>query len=247
MVYNVHTLKFIESSDCRLIHQITTGKVTIHGRKASERNKNINRGDKILFQVYEDNINISVIEVEIIDIREYGDVDEFVHAVGLDAILGDRSKCMNIKNETEYVKYYSKLVDTNEIISLKKTQGFGFLGFHIKFLHEYRILTKSIQEPWFSFIKHGKKKVEGRLNKSWVENLQQLDRIIWTDKDSHVSTIVRDLKHYNSFVEMLEKEGIENVLPGVRTIDDGMKIYRKLYSEEDENKFGVVGIHLFIL
>jgi ASC-1-like (ASCH) protein len=247
MVYKVHTLRFIESPDCPLVSQIKDGMVTVHGRKASVRNRNIAKGDKILFQVYEHTVNTTIIEVEVVDIREYGDVDEFVHGEGLDAILGDRTKCMNIKTESDYAEYYSKLVDTDEILELKRSQGIGFLGFHIRFIHEYQILTKYVQEPWFSHIKSGAKKVEGRLNKSWVSTLQKLDRIVWSYEDSHFSTIVEDIKHYGSFKEMLEQEGIENVLPGVDTIEAGVQVYRQFYSEEDEKKFGVVGIHLRVL
>jgi ASC-1-like (ASCH) protein len=130
------------------VPQIKAGKITVHGRKASKRNRNIAKGDKILFQVVENTINTAILEVEVVDIIEYGDVDEFVHAEGLDAIIGDRTKCMNIKKKSDYVNYYSKLVDTEEILELKRMHGFGFLGIHIKFIHEYQILTKNVQEPW---------------------------------------------------------------------------------------------------
>jgi len=43
---------------------------------------------------------------------------------------------------------------------------------------------------------------------------------------------------------MLKKEGIENVLPGVKNIEEGVQIYRQFYSEEREKKYGVVAIEV---
>lgn len=247
MGYKVHLMKFIEDPDCPLVHQIINGTVKVHGRKASAKNNKISVGDKILLQVFDKQINTTVLEVRVSDIKQYGDIFEFFHSEMLPALVGDPTKCMNIKNENDYAEYYSKFVDLHEILQLKRDQGFGMLGLHIEFIREYQILKKNVQEPWFSHIKSGKKKVEGRLNKSWVSTLQKIDRIIWADADSQFSTIVEDLKHYGSFKEMLEKEGIQNVLPGIDTIEDGVQIYRKFYSEADEKKFGVIGIHLKLL
>lgn len=247
MGYKVHIMRFVEAPDCPLAHQIESGAVTVHGRKASDKNNEIQVGDKILLQVHENNLNTSVLEVEVTDIKQYGDVEEFVFGEGLDAILGDRTKCMNIKDEKDYANFYSKMVDAKEIRDIKKIRGYGFIGFHIRFIHRYQILRKNVQDPWFTHIKNGDKRVEGRLNKSWVATLQRMDRIIWNNSDQRVSTIVKDIKSYASFREMIEKEGIQNVLPGVKSIEEGVKVYRKFYSESDEKKFGVVGIHLGLL
>jgi ASC-1-like (ASCH) protein len=35
--------------------------------------------------------------------------------------------------------------------------------------------------------------------------------------------------------------------PGVDDIDEGVQVYRKFYSKKDEQKFGVIGIHLRVL
>jgi ASC-1-like (ASCH) protein len=247
MGYKVHILKFTEDSNCPLVHQIKAGAVTVHGRKASDKNNAIENGDKVLFQVLENGTNTSILEVRILAVKQYGDVDEFIHAEELNAILGDRTKCMNIKSESDYVDYYSNFVDTKEILGLKQKQGFGFLGFHIEFIREYQMLTKNVQEPWFSYIKNGQKKVEGRLNKSWVKTVQKLDRITWTYEEAHFSTYIVDLKQYSSFRQMLEKEGVHNVLPGIDSVDQGVEVYRQFYSEEDEKVFGVIGIHLRLL
>lgn len=43
---------------------------------------------------------------------------------------------------------------------------------------------------------------------------------------------------------MLEKEGFENVLFGVKSIEEGVKVYWKFYLEEKEKKYGVVVIEV---
>lgn len=59
----------------------------------------------------------------------------------------------------------------------------------------------------------GKKKVEGRL---YDEKRQKImpggDTIIF---EGRLMCAVKDVRVYSSFKEMLEKEGLENVLPGV--------------------------------
>jgi ASC-1-like (ASCH) protein len=251
MTHRVHIMKFIEEDNCPIARYIVSNDVTVHGRKASKRNRGIEVGDKILFQVFNrSGQNISVLEVAVEDIKQYADVEEFAKAEGLDAILGDRTKCMNIKDESEYVSYYSGLVDESEILKLKKKHGYGFIGFHISFIREYNIFRKSVQEPWYTHIKKGQKTVEGRLNKSWVTSLNELDRVIWLksgEESEHFSTYVEKLASYSTFEEMLRTEGLENVLPGVETIEDGIQIYREFYSEDDEKKYGVIGIHMKLL
>lgn len=249
-MYIVHTMKFVEDNDCPIYSKIISSEITVHGRKASEKNRIIKIGDKIIFQIFKNLVNVSNIEVKVTDIKEYADVIEFVQAEGLDKILGDSTKCLNITDEKDYAKYYSQHVDEEEILDLKKKLGYGFLGFHIEFVHEYKVLRKSLKDPWFTHIKNGKKKVEGRLNKDNVSNINKLDRIIWMksgDEENQFSTIITNLKCYSTFEEMLEREGLKNVLPGIKSIEEGVKIYNKFYSKEDEIKYGVLAIHLELL
>lgn len=119
---------------------------------------------------------------------------------------------------------------------------------------------KGVRDPWFSFIESGTKTVEGKLCKSWITSLQVSDRIIWFDDTvdtvedilanrnttpiKSCATTVTGLKFYASFADMLSCEGLENVLPGISSIADGVMVYRKFYSEADEIKNGVMAIHI---
>lgn len=117
--------------------------------------------------------------------------------------------------------------------------------------HKYEI---HLQEPWFSLVKDGTKKVEGRPNKGLFAQLNIGDTIIFFNMDKTTrqkrsfTCKVVDKKTYDSFEEMLETEGLENVLPirSVRTINDGVSVYRQWYDEKVEKQFGVIAIHIQI-
>jgi ASC-1-like (ASCH) protein len=46
---------------------------------------------------------------------------------------------------------------------------------------------------------------------------------------------------------MLKQHRIGNVLPGIKTIDEGIDIYSKFYSEPNVLKYGVLAIKLVVL
>lgn len=106
-----------------------------------------------------------------------------------------------------------------------------------------KIIDINVQEPYFSSILSGEKIVEGRLNKGKFLDLQIGDilRI-----NSEVEFKVLEKNIYPNFREMIEKEGLKNVIPDKKTIEDAVDIYRKFYTEEDELKYGVVGIKIII-
>ena len=106
---------------------------------------------------------------------------------------------------------------------------------------EYKI---SIKQPWFDFIKSGKKTVEGRLNKGLFNRVQQGDNIIWQHNGNECKVRIMYRNVYKSFKDMLENEKLKNVLPNISNIEDGIKIYHQYYPEikDKERKFGVVAI-----
>lgn len=106
---------------------------------------------------------------------------------------------------------------------------------------------ESVSEPWFSLISLGLKTVEGRKNKGRFHDMKIGDIIQWTNNDflpRSVLTIVKDKKYYNTFQEYLEKEGLENCLPGMPNMEHGLSVYFKYYTKEDEKEYGVAAIHI---
>jgi len=99
-----------------------------------------------------------------------------------------------------------------------------------------------LDEPWFSLMQCGVKTVEGRLNKGGYSILEIGDTIEFTPSESIAKSFtlaIKEIRVYASFQDYLCAEGLGRCLPGVLTVNDGVAIYRKFYSEADEVKFGV--------
>jgi ASC-1-like (ASCH) protein len=102
----------------------------------------------------------------------------------------------------------------------------------------------SVQDPWFTFIKHGEKKAEGRLAKGFFTTLKEGDVVTWFKGDDNVVTTIDKIVAYSSFHDMLNGEGLSNVLPGINSLEDGVAVYRKFYKLEDEERLGVLAIRV---
>lgn len=105
---------------------------------------------------------------------------------------------------------------------------------------------KELSEPWFSLIKLGLKKCEGRLNKGDFKNIQVGDTINFYNDDfgiiRNIYVKITYKNYYNTFHDMLISEGLQECLPGIESCNQGMIVYRKYYSIRDEQMKGVVAI-----
>jgi ASC-1-like (ASCH) protein len=108
--------------------------------------------------------------------------------------------------------------------------------------------TKTCQEPWWSLIKSGRKKIEGRLNRGNVKEMQDGDTLVLIEPKTkgRLSGTITAIKVYPTFAKYLETEGVENCLPGIGTIGEGVTIYRQWSTAEEEKEFGVAAIHLSV-
>uniref|UniRef100_A0A0E0BHL0 ASCH domain-containing protein n=1 Tax=Oryza glumipatula TaxID=40148 RepID=A0A0E0BHL0_9ORYZ len=80
-------------------------------------------------------------------------------------------------------------------------------GNELKRMYDAVEFELHVQEPYFTQLRAGTKKVEGRLA-----------------------------------AEMLQAEMISEVLPGISSIEQGVGVYRKFYTEEKESLYGVLAI-----
>ena len=103
-------------------------------------------------------------------------------------------------------------------------------------------LVKHVQEPWFGFIKSGQKNIEGRLNKGSFQELKKGDIVHWKNGDNIVKTKIVSVHHHLDFEKMLKAHSLYNVLPGVKTYKEGIKVYREFFSAADVKKYGVLAI-----
>jgi len=105
----------------------------------------------------------------------------------------------------------------------------------------------NVQNPWFDYIKSGEKRIEGRLNKGTFKTFEKGDKIKIKNNDSYVIVRIKKIIKYNSFEEYLSQEGLKRTLPGIKTISEGVDIYHKFYTKEQENEFGILAISIKII
>jgi len=105
---------------------------------------------------------------------------------------------------------------------------------------------KHLSEPWFTLIKLGLKISEGRLNKDIWSEIKRGDKIIFTNCDLGFSRSfeikVLDIGYYADFHTYLEQEGLQQCLPGMDNMNLGVSVYRKYYTVEEEQVYGVISI-----
>ena len=106
--------------------------------------------------------------------------------------------------------------------------------------------NKHLSEPWFTLGKLGLKTVEGRLKRGNMLDIKQGDTITFYNNDilrREYNVKVTKITVYSNFKEYLDQEGLSNCLPGIDTIEDGLSVYYKYFSKNDEKKYGVVAIN----
>ena len=112
---------------------------------------------------------------------------------------------------------------------------------------EYR---KKVSEPWFSLIKNGEKTVEGRLDKGDWGRMEEREKIIFFNNNEEFKVRINSIKKYKSIEKMIISEKLKNILPGIRTIKEGVKIYEDPpinFNEEKQKMYGVIAIKFTII
>lgn len=110
-------------------------------------------------------------------------------------------------------------------------------------------LYMSLNDPWFSFVKDGTKKYEGRVKRQNIMNLKPGDVIEFKHHTNHQKTQpfqrrVVKLLPFSTFEEALTTLPLAEVLPGVKTVQEGIDIYLKFVSLSTQKEHGIVMIQL---
>ena len=112
--------------------------------------------------------------------------------------------------------------------------------------YEFTLMPKYLE-----LIRSGKKTSEGRINSGAFRDMKAGDKIKFFDKKQPSRAVYCEVignKKYKSFEEMLEGEGVENMLPGCESLEAGVKIYERIpgYTERCEEK-GCVAIQIKVI
>jgi ASC-1-like (ASCH) protein len=108
----------------------------------------------------------------------------------------------------------------------------------------------NVSQPWLRLIQNGQKTVEGRLNKGKFADIKVGTVLVISGNSNSNSkktvAVTTRVCRYASFEEYLSQEGLARTLPGIKSIKDGVDVYRKFYSAEDERTHGVLAIHIVL-
>ncbi|ESW22447.1 hypothetical protein PHAVU_005G154600 [Phaseolus vulgaris] len=96
-----------------------------------------------------------------------------------------------------------------------------------------------VQEPFFSQLTDGLKTIEGRCASGKYNRIKSGNLILF---NKSVVFEVQGVRRYPTFLAMLEAESLGKVLPGVESAEEGVKVYRRFYTEEQEHENGVLAI-----
>lgn len=95
-----------------------------------------------------------------------------------------------------------------------------------------------IKKKYFFDIKNNLKNLEARCNYSSLSRLNVGDEIEFQYQQEVCVKIIKDIRIYHSIEDMLNKENITSLLPGVNSLRDALKIYSSIYSEMKVKKNG---------
>lgn len=231
-----HYISFKDPPECPLYDYIKKGKKTVEGRKNSEQYQKMKVGDYL--HIIDEKGNL---KCRVTYIRGYHTVKEYLEEEKVSRAL----PC--VKTVKEGINIYELFVPKEEIERLNKRYWYGFLGIGIEFIEEYKQMY--VKDPWFTYIKEGRKTIEGRLNRGRAKRMKKNDKLVLINRKTkkRVKVSVMATRKYDSIKAMIEKEGLEKVLPETRTVEEGVAIYREFYPEEKEKEFGVIAIEVKVM
>ena len=111
----------------------------------------------------------------------------------------------------------------------------------------------NLDRRWFDAIVAGLKTFEGKCLKNpdstasqilraWISNRDGRKIVlVFKCDDERIRKELLDITRHNSIRQMIEHHGLENALPGVSDLEEGLTIYAKYYSLELEAP-GVIGL-----
>ena len=104
-----------------------------------------------------------------------------------------------------------------------------------------------IREPFLSLIRKEEKRVEGRVNSIMCRRLRTGDFIHFFNRCYGILCKITFLHDYSSFEQMLKREGVSNLLPGIHSIREGIRVYENFPGANREKRCGVVAIGIRVI
>lgn len=103
--------------------------------------------------------------------------------------------------------------------------------------------------PYLTWLKDGIKKAEGRVNGPAYQKMKVGDSIVLHSREQYIHGIISFKHEYKTFEEMLQNEGITNMLPFLTNHDmaAAVDVYNNFPGAERVKKFGCVAIGIDVM
>ncbi len=105
----------------------------------------------------------------------------------------------------------------------------------------------ALSDPYYEYVKGGRKTWEIRLKKGGWETLKEGDAVLLFHhggKGEFVVVQILERREYPSIKKALEDVGVRNAIPQAQSVADALREYRRFYGEEKEKKYGVVAFRV---
>ena len=98
------------------------------------------------------------------------------------------------------------------------------------------------EEPWFGLIKEGKKTAEAQIYDRDRQAMSPGDTLIIRNDKEQINCIIKVVMWYPGIREFLQVETLNKVVPGIRNIDEAIKVYTDKWDGELIKRYGIAGI-----
>jgi ASC-1-like (ASCH) protein len=114
------------------------------------------------------------------------------------------------------------------------------------------VATFSLNTPWFGFVKDGTKAWEGRSYQYPVDEWEPGDvlRVIHHTNSNETPFLVRvvQIRRFADFRAALTGAiPMSEVLPNVKTVEEGVQIYYKFVRQSTQDRYGVCLVQLAVI
>jgi ASC-1-like (ASCH) protein len=112
----------------------------------------------------------------------------------------------------------------------------------------FPLFTHSIhcQEPWYSLIKTGKKRVEGRKGSLKNRSIKVNDTILFYCGPDSFLAKVEKIDQFASIEDYLKTVTLSEALPGIHSIEEGIRIYQQWSSPHEIHSLGFLALWLIL-
>ena len=154
-------------------------------------------------------------------------------------IEGTRFTLSSTNDIEEGIKSINKYKNYTE--GIKKN---GIYAIHIELVTN-NIFDMKLQKEYFDYIKNGTKRVEIRLNDEKRSKIKINDIIIFhliDNEDEFIKVKVIGLLKYNNISNLINDHNMKLLTSVDMTKDELINIFNNIYSIENQQKYGVLGI-----